>query len=192
MVAIFADRRGFGSTTLRGRLVGAGVLSIAGTWWGWGPITCFPISPAIAHLILLTVALMLFAAAASAIRAYRGPAVLVDRRLMAVSIALEVPAIVVGTNLVTSLGRPDLALPVVGLVVGLHFLPMARALSYPPYRVLGLAVTTFALVAMALPGTTGLTILGAGSSASLLLTSLHMTHCIRARTRMTTDASQTA
>ena len=174
-----ATRRG---NTILGRSIGAAVLSAAGTWWSWVPVARLPIPPAVAHTALVIVALVLFAVAAHAVSAYRGPVVPTDRRLMLMSIAVEMPAIVIGTNLVENLGRPDLAMPVVGLVVGLHFLPMARALSYPPYRVMGLAITAFSLASMVLPGPTGLTILGAGTGTSLLLTSLHMTLRLRART----------
>ena len=174
-----ATRRG---NNVLGRSIGAAALSAAGTWWSWLPVACLPIPSAIAHTALVMVALALFAAAVRAVSAYRGPIAPANRRLMMMSIAVEVPAIMMGTNLVENLGRPDLAMPVVGLVVGVHFLPMARALSYPPYRVLGLAITAFSLVSMALPGLTGLIILGAGTGASLLLTSLHMTLRLRAKT----------
>ncbi len=182
MSATIATSRVNRDNTILGRCIGAAVLCIAGTWWSWGAVACLPIAPVIAHAALVVVALVLFGAAARAVSAYRGPVVPPNRRLMVISMAGEVPAILIGTNLVVNLGRPDLALPVVGLIVGLHFLPMARALGYPPYRVMGLAITAFALVSMALPGPTGLIILGAGTGASLLLTSLHMTLRLRART----------
>lgn len=40
-------------------------------------------------------------------------------------------------NVVVNLHRPDLLLPTMALVVGLHFLPMAYAASFRPFYVLG-------------------------------------------------------
>jgi hypothetical protein len=171
-----------------GRSFGVAVLTGFATWWGWRPATYLPIPPAVTHAVLVMAGLMLFVAAVRAIAAGHGPSVPVDRRLMMISMIAEVLAILIGTNLVASLGRSDLVLPVVGLVVGLHFLPMAQALSYPPYRLTGLAITTLAVVSMAFPGSIGLTILGAGTGATLWLTALHLTLRLRAWTRAARSA----
>lgn len=50
------------------------------------------------------------------------------------------------SNIVINLHRPDLLLPSMALVVGLHFLPIARAARFQPFYLLGSALIVAALV----------------------------------------------
>ena len=45
-----------------------------------------------------------------------------------------------------NLHRPDLILPAIALVVGLHFLPIAHAASFRPFYVLGAFLMMFAVI----------------------------------------------
>ncbi|MBF5044625.1 hypothetical protein FGE12_19650 [Aggregicoccus sp. 17bor-14] len=48
--------------------------------------------------------------------------------------------IFVAANVVDNLGHPELLLPAMALVVGLHFLPIAFAMTFRPFYVLGAAL----------------------------------------------------
>ncbi|MCQ8278302.1 hypothetical protein NFI95_07545 [Acetobacteraceae bacterium KSS8] len=172
------------SGEIRRRRFGAAVCCVAGVWWCWAPAARLPLPPVAAHAALVIAAAALFAAASSAIRAYRGPAApAVNRRLMIYAIAMEVVLILCGTTLAGACGRPDLVLPAIALPVGLHFLPLARAFGYPPYRVTGLAICGVVAVCLTLPRPLGSAMLGVGVGASLLLTALHMTVRLRRLSR---------
>jgi hypothetical protein len=56
--------------------------------------------------------------------------------------------IVLAINIVKNLGHPDWVLPAIAFVVGLHFLPMAFAIPFKPFYVLGIC-----LIAAAVAGT---------------------------------------
>lgn len=174
----------------RGRIIGTFIACLAGAVWAWVPARLLPVPAPVAHAIVVAVALLLFVSAIRPIAtsAGRRPGAPVDRKLMALSIAGEVVAILIGVNLVANLGRPDLILSVVGLVVGLHFLPLAKACDFPAYRILGLAITAFALVSIAVPGPVGHAILGGGAAASLWLTVLATTLRLRHMNRMRSAA----
>ncbi|MFB9314644.1 hypothetical protein [Nocardioides plantarum] len=58
----------------------------------------------------------------------------------------EVLAIPVGAQVLTGLDEPDLVLCWVVLVVGVHFLPFARAFRAPVFTPLGLALVLLAMV----------------------------------------------
>lgn len=45
--------------------------------------------------------------------------------------------LLVASTIVTNLHRPDLLLPAMALIVGLHFLPMAWVIPFRPFAVLG-------------------------------------------------------
>ena len=55
-------------------------------------------------------------------------------------------AIPVGALVLGRLGLPDLVLPWVLVVVGVHFWPFAKAFGVPSFRVLGLALVTLGMV----------------------------------------------
>lgn len=49
------------------------------------------------------------------------------------------------SNIVMNLHRPDLLLPSMALIVGLHFLPIAFAAGFRPFHVLGVALIVVAI-----------------------------------------------
>jgi hypothetical protein len=75
-------------------------------------------------------------------------------------------------NIVINLHRPDLLLPAMALVVGLHFLPIARAAAFRPFALLGAVLILAAAAGSALPAPTGGTIAGLAAALALWTASL--------------------
>ena len=67
-------------------------------------------------------------------------------RVYLVSVGAMVLAIPVGAAVLNGLDRPGLVLPWVVLVVGLHFVPFARAFAAPVFSVLGAVLVLVAVV----------------------------------------------
>jgi hypothetical protein len=78
----------------------------------------------------------------------------------------------VAAQLTTSLGHRELLLPAMTLVVGLHFLPMARAIPFRPFYGLGLALLAAAAAGFALAAPTGGAISGFAGAAALWVAAL--------------------
>ncbi|WP_231875834.1 hypothetical protein [Gluconobacter japonicus] len=68
-----------------------------------------------------------------------------ERAIMWSSIG-EGIGLLLASNIVINLHRPDLLLPSMALVVGLHFLPIAFAAGFRPFYVLGAALMVAATV----------------------------------------------
>jgi hypothetical protein len=94
------------------------------------------------------------------------------QRPFLIVVALEGIAIFVLVNLATNLGRPDLVMPAIGLVVGLHFLPLAKIFRFPAYRLTGLALSALAIGSALIAGAERAVLLGLGAAAILWLTLL--------------------
>ncbi len=75
----------------------------------------------------------------------------------------------VAANLVENLGHPEMLLPAMALVVGLHFLPMAYGVPFVPFYVLGLALVAAGLVGLVLAHGAGGAIAGFSAALALLL-----------------------
>jgi hypothetical protein len=74
-------------------------------------------------------------------------------------------------NIVINLGRPDLQLPAMALVVGLHFLPIAHAAGFRAFYGLGLALILIAIVGFMLRAPTGGAVSGFMAAGALWLAS---------------------
>jgi hypothetical protein len=74
----------------------------------------------------------------------------------------------VAANLVINLGHRDLLLPAMALVVGLHFLPMAYAIPFRPFWLLGIALLLAAALGFGIGQPMGGEV--AGFAAALALT----------------------
>ncbi len=72
-------------------------------------------------------------------------------------------------NIVMNLHRPDLLLPAMALVVGLHFLPIAQAARFRPFFLLGGALIVAALAGFALAAPLGGSLAGFSAAAALWL-----------------------
>jgi hypothetical protein len=75
-------------------------------------------------------------------------------------------------QLTTSLGHPELLLPAVAIVVGLHFLPIGRAAAFVPFYLLGAALLAAGALGFVLPAPTGGEVSGFAAAAALWLASI--------------------
>lgn len=82
-----------------------------------------------------------------------------ERAIMWSSIAEGVGLFLAG-NIVMNLHRPELLLPAMALVVGLHFLPIARAASFRVFYVLAAALVVSAVIGFILGAPAGGTVAG--------------------------------
>ena len=89
-----------------------------------------------------------------------------ERAIMWSSIG-EGVGLFLASNIVINLHRPDLLLPAMALVVGLHFLPIAFAAAFRPFYILGTALIVFASVGFAVRAPAGGGIAGFMAAAGL-------------------------
>ena len=85
----------------------------------------------------------------------------------AVTIAAEVAGLVIALNIVQAMGRMDLILPAIGIVVGLHFIGIWWENPRPHYLWTAAAMTVLNVVALFLPDPRALA--GLGSAAVLAM-----------------------
>jgi hypothetical protein len=78
----------------------------------------------------------------------------------------------VAANIVINLHRPDLLLPAMALVVGLHFLPIAKAASFRPFYLLGAALIVAALAGVIVSAPGGGKIAGLGAGIGLWIAAI--------------------
>ena len=71
-----------------------------------------------------------------------------------------------------SLGHREMLLPAMALVVGLHFLPMARAIPFRPFYMLGVALLAASAAGFAIGGTTGAEVAGFSGAIALWLAAI--------------------
>lgn len=76
------------------------------------------------------------------------------------------------SNLVMNLHHPEWLMPAVALVVGLHFLPIAWAAPFPPFYVLGAALTAAGIAGVLLPAPLGGVLAGFAAALALWTASL--------------------
>lgn len=94
------------------------------------------------------------------------------RRVIMWSSIGEGVGIFVAVNLVRNLHRPDLLLPAMALVVGLHFLPIARATLFRPFYWLGGALILAAVAGLLAPTSLGGTVAGLAAAGALWIAAL--------------------
>ena len=88
-------------------------------------------------------------------------------RVILWSSVAEGVGIFVAANVVANLGHPELLLPAIALVVGLHFLPMAYLIPFRPFYLLGGTLVAVAVLAVGRPDLVGAR--SAGFAAALVL-----------------------
>lgn len=93
-----------------------------------------------------------------------------ERAIMWSSIG-EGVGLFLASNIVINLHRPDLLLPAMALVVGLHFLPIAFAASFRPFYVLGTALILVAIAGFVVRAPTGGELAGFMAAGALWLAS---------------------
>jgi hypothetical protein len=93
-------------------------------------------------------------------------------RLVGLASFAEVVAIVMGVQVLARAGRPDLIVSLIAVVVGLHFLPLARWMPMPKYYVSGLALVIAACIGIVIPAEHRVLFVASTASAILWLTAL--------------------
>lgn len=132
--------------------------------------------PVVARVVGVVASLVVLAAVLSG----RGGAPAVHRpppaawRTYWFSVLGEVVALLAGTRLLDAAGRGDLGVAWVAVVVGVHFLPFARAFAAREYAALGWALVALGLLALVLglagaPSWVVPLVAGTGSGAALLV-----------------------
>ena len=91
-----------------------------------------------------------------------------DRIIMWSSIGEGIGLFVMAT-VMTNLGHAELLLPGMAAVVGLHFLPMAFGIPFPPYYGIGSALLAAAITGFILPQPLGGRVAGFAAALSLLV-----------------------
>ena len=140
----------------------AAVFAALTLYWQWhviGPGLAAPFVPTV--LIMLLAVQTIRRPGEGAAPSRRGA-----RAIMWSSIA-EGVGLFIGANVVINLHRPDLLLPTMALVVGLHFLPIAWGASFRPFYTLGMVLIVAAVVGILAPPPIGGVI--SGLSAALAL-----------------------
>ena len=94
------------------------------------------------------------------------PSQKVERAIMWSSIA-EGVGLFLASNIVINLHRPDLLLPSMALVVGLHFLPIAISAKFTPFYILGTVLIVSAVAGFVVAATVGGEIAGLMAAAAL-------------------------
>lgn len=144
---------------IRSRLRGASIMAVGGTAWVIMALIYWPTTPAWAWPATLAIGLALLGSCAArfmktrGIRSVRNPAELAaDKRMYGwfrIVFAAEIVGIAVSAIVLNYLGYP-LWIPVtVALVVGAHFLPLARVFSAPIYYGTG-AISVLGVLACSL------------------------------------------
>jgi hypothetical protein len=142
-------------------------------WWiaglrsaGYGPAVVWA-TPVLASLAL--------GAAATRLRGATGTLDAVEEarrnRLVMIWSAAEGVAIFIAINVLVNVGHRDAFVPVVALIVGAHFVPLARGLPAPTYFVTAAALIAVGLVGLAMPTLRErLTIVSAAAAVILWIT----------------------
>ena len=78
----------------------------------------------------------------------------------------------IAANLVMNLHRPELLLPAMMLVVGLHFLPIAHAAAFQPFMALGAALILCAFAGAIMGPRYGSEVAGTGAACGLWLAAI--------------------
>jgi hypothetical protein len=109
--------------------------------------------------------------------AYRVPATARElgshtRKALARWSMIEGVAIMVAVNVLHRVHRPDLMFPVVAVIVGLHFLPLARTIPVRVYFLTAAALMVIGAVGMLLPSSDRPLAVGLGAAVALWATGL--------------------
>ena len=142
-------------------------------WWIAGMLTAGH-SAAVVWVVPVIASVML-GAAVTRLRGATGPGDEVDEkrrnRLVMLWSAAEGVAIFIAINVLVNVGHRDAFVPVVALIVGAHFIPLARGLPAPAYYVTAAALVALGLLGLAMPGRAErITLVSAGAAVVLWIT----------------------
>lgn len=118
--------------------------------------------------------LAIWAAAAQTIRLKDNGFVMSEKvkKVLLWSSSGEGIGIFLAVNVVNNLHRPDLLLPAMTLVVGMHFLPIAHAASFRPFYMLAAVLLLSAAIGFMVPAPVGGEIAGISAALSLWFASI--------------------
>lgn len=100
-------------------------------------------------------------------------------RIVGIWSAVEGVAIFLAINICRNIGAPDAVLPMVAIIVGLHFLPLAHGFPRPLYYATGVGVAMIGAVALLLPGPDRYVFTGSGSAIILWVSCVAMILSVR-------------
>jgi len=155
------------------------VLSLFAALWGGAAIVGAQLAPwLIIAPVLVSGALIAWSRRALA---HVGPRADADRvgRLVGIWSAVEGVTMFLAANVLINLGMRDALGPAFAIIVGLHFLPLARGIPVPLYYATGGAMAAAGTAALLLPGPERLT--AAGAASALILWISAATIILRAR-----------
>lgn len=131
-------------------------------YWQWGVAGLVLALPFLIFVVIGLAALYVIAIPDEGIK----PSAKEEKAIMWSSIG-EGVGLFLAANIVINLHRPDLLLPAMALVVGLHFLPIAFAAGFRPFYMLGFGLVAVAIVGFAVKGSSGGVVAGFLSAAAL-------------------------
>ena len=134
-----------------------------GLWWfAAGLSAVMPLSGGIWALLITAAS----AIAACGLRRH-GTTGRFDRRIFRYSVLGEIVGISVVLLACLLLARPDMIMPMIGAVVGLHFLPLAKAFGDGRFVVAGCLVTSISFASLFWSPPMRMAITGIGAGATL-------------------------
>ena len=94
-------------------------------------------------------------------------------RIIGIASAVEGVAILIAVNVLANTGHRDLTAPVIAIIVGLHFVPIARGFPAPRYYLTAAFLVALGLGAMAISGVSQrLLVTSAGAATVLWVTAM--------------------
>ena len=155
-----------------GRATGIILMSLFGAAWAWLAAGVISAQPAqMVRLAAIVISIGLIVCAVLVHRRNRGGLRrTLDHRLMWIVIGGEFLILIVGANLLVRSPYRDWLMPAVALVVGLHFLPLAKAAQLPLYLVTGAAITVVAIISALFKEPIRTLMVGLGAASSLWIT----------------------
>lgn len=88
--------------------------------------------------------------------------------------SVEGLGIFVAVNVLVRTGHPQLIVPVIAVIVGLHFFPLARGIPLRGFHVTGAALVIFGVSGILLPASTSIPLVAIGAAVTLWLTGIHL------------------
>lgn len=146
---------------------GIWVLTIFAAIWGVVGVLGTGMSPVLAAIPVAISAALLFWATRQSPAPISEAAQARIGRLVGIWSAVEGVAIFVGVTVCQNIGAPHAVAPVIAIIVGLHFLPLARGIPVPLYYLTGAALVATGGGALLLSEPARIAVTGFGSAAIL-------------------------
>jgi hypothetical protein len=129
--------------------VGLIVLCAFATIWGVAGVLLARLPKAwIAVPLCISAAVLIYAIRSPGARLRPGPHV---GRLVGIWSGVEGAVMIVAANILVNTHHRDVLMPVFAIIVGLHFLPLARGIPVPTYYLTGTAQVAVGAIALLMP-----------------------------------------